>query len=277
MPLVLADGRVVVGALDLAEDRFNYEGAHEGQGGPPPEGRWRVVTWASRDGGTTFGPPSVVADDLVIPQRIVPDLGPTPGFASDAGGQRLYAVWDAGRGDGRDVFLASSSDGGTEWSPARRVLPRPGTQTLPAVAVDPGGRLDILFYDRSRDRQDAMTEVVLASSWDGGRSFAALTVSDRPFDSRIGLGSIQGIPLLGMQLALHSAPRRAFAFWSDTRQGSHATNIQDLAFADVEVRATAGRRLPFVVLGGGLLALAALVIVLPAVRRTPAAARRSSG
>ncbi|HJV08049.1 MAG TPA: hypothetical protein VJ653_00130, partial [Acidimicrobiales bacterium] len=64
-PVVLGTDRLLVGALDLAGDFDDYEARHGGQGGAPSEERWRVVTWASVDGGATFGPPVTVADDLV--------------------------------------------------------------------------------------------------------------------------------------------------------------------------------------------------------------------
>lgn len=250
-------GDVLVGALDLGDDLLDYEARHEGQGGPPAEGRWRVVVWTSSDGGASFRPASVVAENLVIPQRIIVDLAPAPSFARRPGGGRTYAAWDAGRGDGREVFLAWSDDGGSTWTTPTLVVPRPEAQFLPAVGVAGDGRLDVVFYDRSRDPADVMTEVTLASSWDGGRSFTSATLSDRPFDSRIGLGSAQGIPLLGSQLAVLSGPGRALAFWADTRQGTIANNVQDLAAAVVELDRPGARRWPLVVLGGVLLAGAA--------------------
>ncbi|MGH9180412.1 MAG: sialidase family protein, partial [Acidimicrobiales bacterium] len=107
------DGLVVVSALDLGTDILDYEGGHDGQGGPAPDGRWRVVTWTSRDGGVSFGPTSSVTEDIVIPQRIYVDIGaPRPGLARDGASGRLYATWESGRGAPRDVFLASSTDNG---------------------------------------------------------------------------------------------------------------------------------------------------------------------
>jgi hypothetical protein len=256
-------GRVVVGALDLGADLFDYEGRHEGQGGPPDDGRWALVSWTSTDGGATFAPASTVAADLVIPQRIYSDLAPTPGLALDGPRDRLFATWDAGRGDGRDVFLARSDDGGATWSAPAAVAARPGAQFLPTVGVSADGRVDVLFYDRSRDRNDVVTEVALASSWDGGRSFTTGTVSDRSFDSRIGFGSAQGIPMLGSQLAVVSEPDRSLAFWSDTRNATVDDNAQDLAMADVAIRARQGRRWPMLALGGVLLLLGASLVLRP--------------
>ena len=252
-PVVVGD-RVVVGALDLGEDVLDYEAVHGGQGGPPADGRWQVVAWGSGDGGATFGPATTVAADVVIPQRIIVNLAPAPSFAADPSDPgRLYASWDGGRGDGRDVFLARSDDGGRTWSPPVAVAPRPRGQFLPAVGVAVGGRVDVVFYDRSRDPADVMAQVTLASSTDGGRTFRTATVSDAPFDTRIGFGGLQGIPVLGSRLAVLSEPGRALAFWSDTGRGTADTGVQDLAAATVDVTAGGGRR-P-VLLAAGLLLL----------------------
>lgn len=261
-PTVLAGpgDRVVVGALDLGADRFDYEAHHGGQGGPPSDEPWRVVSWTSEDPGATFGPAAVVADGLVPPTRLIVNLGPTPGFAHHAGSGRVYAVWDAGRDDARDVYLAHSDDAGTTWSAARRILPRPGAQNLPAVAVAPDGRVDVVFYDRSSDPDDVMAEVTLASSWDGGASFSSTTVSDTAFDPRIGFASAQDLPQLGSQLAVVARDDRALAFWADTTRGSVATNLQDLAMATVEVTPEAGPRWPLVVVGA-VLALAGVALI----------------
>lgn len=249
--LVGRGGEVVVGALDLGADLLDYESRHEGQGGDPYEGRWRVLTWTSQDGGRTFGEATSVAD-IEPPQRIYVDVtSPTPGFALDRTTGRIYATWDSGRGDGRDVHLSSSDDAGRTWAvPAR--LARKSSQTLPTVAVAPGGRVDVLFYDRSRDPTDVLTQPMLASSWDGGRTFTARAVSQRTFDSRIGFGSFQGLPSLGQQLGLISEDDRALAFWSDTRKGSVDTNAQELALAVVDVKEGRGRLWPLVALSAAL-------------------------
>lgn len=253
------DGLVIVGALDLGGDRLDYEALHDGRGGPPAEGHWRIITWASADGGATFGAPVVVSDTVVIPQRIIVEFAPTPRFARDPVTGRVYATWDAGRGDDRGVFMSWSEDGGDTWSTPSRVAERARSQFLPAVAVAPDGRVDILFYDRSADPDDVLAEVVLASSGDGGASFSTLTVSDRSFDSGIGLGSHQGLPVLATQLAVVSDEQRSAAFWADTRHGDLVTNVQDLAVALVEHGGTPRPRWWLVALGTALVAYGGLV------------------
>ncbi len=253
-PVALGGGRLVVGAYDLAEDFSDYEARHGGQGGPPPEERWRVVSWTSTDAGATFGPPVTVAADLVAPARIIVNLAPAPSFARDPSAEgRVYAAWDAGRGDGRDVFLARSDDAGATWTAPVAVAPRPRGQFLPAVGVSPAGRVDVAFYDRSADPADQRAQVTLASSTDGGRTFRTATVSDAPFDTRIGFGSLQGIPVLGSRLAVLSEADRALAYWSDTSRGTIDDNVQDLAGASVEITGAGARRPALLVLGALLL------------------------
>lgn len=267
--LLLPDGALVVGALDLGDDAFNYEARHEGQGGPPPDGRWRVVTWRSTDGGATFSGATTVAGDLVIPERVIIDLMPGPSFARDpsAAGLTLYAAWDAGQGDTRDVFLARSGDGGTTWSPPTRLTPTAGSQHLPAVSVAPDGRVDVVFYDRSGDARDRAAEVRVGSSWDGGRTFTTTVASAQPFDSGVGLASAQGLAQLGNQLALASYDDTFVAFWADTSGGTEATNLQDLGVASVDARES-GRRSTTLVAVGVALILAAAPLLALATRRS---------
>lgn len=252
--VVAAVGQVVtVGALDLGDDVLNYEATHDGQTPPDPRLRWRIVAWTSLDDGATFGPKAIVANGLAVPQLIIADLGPTPGFAADPIDGRLYATWDAGRGEGRDCFVARSDDGGRSWSSPVRVGPTAGSQLLPAVSVAPGGRVDVVLYDRSRDPQNFQQDVVVASSFDGGRTFRWTTVSDAPSDSRNGLGAQQGVPLQGDQLAALSRADGVLAFWADTSRGSPDRNVQDLAVATVDVTASRGRRGAAVGVGTALL------------------------
>jgi hypothetical protein len=227
-------GDVLVGALDYGDDVFDYEAQHGGQGGPPPPAHWRIVSWRSTDGGATFPPgATVVADSLPVPQRVVIDLAPGPSFAADPASGRVYAAWDAGVGSARDVFVAASTNGGASWTQPRRVGPTKEGQLLPAVGVAAGGRVDVVFYDRSRDPNDVLADAAVASSWDGGKTWTTARASDERFDTRIGTGSVQGLPQLGNQLAVLSRPDGFLAFWSDTSRGTISSNVQDLGFASV--------------------------------------------
>jgi hypothetical protein len=133
--------------------------------------------------------------------------------------------------------VARSDDFGAAWQPPTTLAPTAQSQLLPAIGVDDAdGRVDIVFYDRSGDREDVRAEVVVGSSWDGGATFTTAVASANPFDTRIGLGSPGGVAQLGNQLAVLSEPKRFLAFWADTSQGTIDTNLQDLVVAPVGVR-----------------------------------------
>ena len=256
-PTLLAGpgGQVVVGALDLGDDRTTYESAHGGQPGPPPAERWRVVAWTSSDGGATFGPAPTVAVDVVPTQRVLIDLAPAPAFALDAGRRRIHAAWESGF----DVLVSRSEDGGASWSPPRRIGPDAGGQFLPGIGVAPNGRVDVAFYDRSRDPDDVLAEVMLASSSDGGRTFpTTAVVSDRPFDSIVGSFNGDNV-MLGSHLAVRSRPGRATLVWADTSRGNRVNNIVDLISTTAEIRPGRGARVPVVAGGLVVAALGALV------------------
>ena len=258
-PTLLAGpgGQVVVGALDLAADRFTYQTAPEGQPGPPPAGPWRLVLWRSGDGGATFEPAATVAEGVAPPQRVLIDLAPAPAFAVDPARGRIYAAWETGR----DVMMSRSDDRGTTWSPPRRFGPTAGGQFLPGVGVAPDGRVDVAYYDRSGDSDDVLAEVVLASSSDGGRSFVSTVVSERPFDSIVGSFNGDDV-MLGSHVAVVAQSETTTVVWPDTTRGNRTTNVVDLVSATVEVRDAAGARV-LLVAGGGLLLLLAIALLLP--------------
>jgi hypothetical protein len=258
-PTLLAWGRdhVVVGALDLGDDRETYQSSHEGQPGPPPAGPWRLVTWTSTDGGASFAPATTVAEGLVPSQRVLIDLAPAPAFAVDAARGRLYAAWESGS----DVHLARSDDAGRTWSPPRRLEPSRGGQFLPGLGIAPDGRVDVAFYDRSADPADVLARMVLASSHDGGRTFVTSTVSEQPFDSIVGSFSGDNV-MLGSHVAVASQPDRVTAVWPDTTRGNRVNNIVDLVSASVEIRSGTNARTPLVAGGAALVLIGAAVTAL---------------
>ncbi len=230
--------------LDLGEDTLDYEGGHEGHGGPPYPGRWQLILSRSLDGGSTWEE-TVVEDALVPTERLVALFPPYPSLAVDRSSGRVYAAFQDGRLGDPDVRVWASGDRGATWEGPSRVNDTPErdrrAQYLPELAVSPTGRLDVVYYDRRSDPGNVLNEVSFQSSVDGGRSFAPrVRLSDRPFDSRIGFGSERELPDLGSRLGLLSAGSRALAVWTDTRAGTEASNKQDLASAFVAVTERSG-------------------------------------
>ena len=260
-------GEVYVLYLDLGDDRLDYEGEHEGRGGPPYSGEFKLVLARSLDRGRSWAE-SEVEDHLVPTERFVAFLPPFPSVAVDPGDGRIYAGFQDGRLGKSDVLVWSRPAGGAAWQGPTRVNDTPerdGTsQYLPKLAVAPDGRLDVVYYDRRSDPKDVKNEVSLQSSVDHGESFgAATTLTGQAFDSSVGYGNERDLPDLGSRLGLVTGESSALAVWSDTRSGTIDSNKQDIGSARVElekpgVRIAARHILLY---GGAALMLAGLFVL----------------
>jgi hypothetical protein len=256
---------------------LDYAGGHRGRGGPPYAGKWQLVLARSTDNGASWKE-SVVDDALTPTERFIVFTPPFPALAVDRSSGRVYASFqDASAGD-PDVLLWSLARGASSWSGPVRVNDTPKgdktAQYLPALAVAPNGRLDVMYYDRRADRTDVLNEVSLQSSYDDGKSFGPrVRISDRSFSSRIGFGLERGLADLGSRLGLISTNTRAYGVWTDTRDGSVRTAKQDLgrgvvAFNDPPRLSSTAKSL--LRIGGGalvLLGLGAVVLALSRRRR----------
>lgn len=281
-PVVGPAGRLYVLYLDLDADQLNYAGAHEGKGGPPDTGPWKLVLARSLDAGKTWE--ESVADERLVPsERFIVFTPPFPSLAVDRDSGRIYAGFQDSRFGDPDVWIWSRASDGP-WEGPTRVNDTPRrdktSQYMPALAVAPGGRLDVLYYDRRLDPRNVRTEVSLQSSQNEGEDFSPrVRVSDRAFDSRIGSGAERGLPDLGSRLGLLSTPSRAFAVWTDTRGGTRASGKQDLArgvvaFSDPPPRLSNGAELALrlggialILAGMALLAVQVVSGALPGLRR----------
>ena len=256
-PVIDSRGRLVVLYEDFKGDARDFQNLP----GPPWDQPFALVV-TRPVGSDAFAKGVQLEDDVLPDQRF---LVYTPEFPSIAAGpgNTLYVAWSDARNGDEDVFLRRSVDGGATWSAATRVNSNPkgdGTsQYLPQVAVAPDGRVDVLFFDRRRDRtHNVLMDATLATSYDGGRSFQNTRLSSQSFDSRVGSSASPQLPIdFGSRLALASTDGRSLAAWTDTRLGSSATGRQDIFAASYAVSAPAGglARVPVIV----VLALLALL------------------
>ena len=266
-PAVGPRGELYVLYLDLGQDKLDYEGEHNGQGGPPYPGPYTLVLARSLNGGSSWDE-SVVDQRLVPISRFIVFFPPFPAIAVDRSDRVYTAVHDARYGDA-DVLLWSLAHGASRWRGPARVndtkLHDHTSQYLPQLAVAPDGRLDVLYYDRRADSANIMNRVSLQSSFDLGRTFThAVTLSSRSFDSRIGFGAKEGLPDLGSRLGLISQDHFALGVWTDTRAGTPATQKQDIAQAAVAVSSPerlAGPLRYLLRYGGIVLGLAGLTVL----------------
>lgn len=275
--IVASNGALYAAYLDLGDDALDYHAAHEGRGGPPYPGRWSLVLARSNDAGATWR--ETVVDDQVVPtQRFIPFIPPTPSLAVDGGRDRVYVGFHDGRAGDVDVWVWASADGGATFRPGERVndtTTGDGTdQYLPALAVAPGGRLDVAYYDRRGDPDNVKNKVSLQSSTDGAATFGPrLELSDRSFDARIGPGSERDMTDLGSRLALVATDEDALAVWTDTRAGTEASAKQDLARAVVAFTSPSPLRRVLPPVGGlVVLAGAGLALIRPKKGQVPSPA-----
>ncbi len=269
-PVVDSRGELVVLYQDFKGDRRDFENL-EGPVWPEP---FALVVSRSSDGGRTFSPGVELESGVVPTRRFLVFLPEFPSVAAGPGGT-LYVAWTDGRNGDEDILLRRSSDGGRTWAMPVRVNRnrRDGTsQYLPRVDVAPDGRVDVVFLDRRRDRQDVMTDAFVASSHDGARSFENVRISSTSFDSRVGpaIGPQFGVDF-GSRLGLASATAApTVAVWTDTRFGTQDTGRQDILAARIEVADEESPVARLLVAGTLVLGVATLI-------RSRLAARRAAG
>jgi len=262
--LAVAKGNLYVSYLDVGDDALDYSGAHEARGGDPYPGKWSLVVARSRDGGNHWSE-SVLDKNLVPIGRFVMLFPPAPSLALDRRSGRVYVAFHDGRSGDADVAMWSSGDG-SRWSAPKRIndtaLHDHRSQYLPALAVAPGGRVDLLYYDRRADHEDVANDVSLQSSFDGGRTFTHhVRLTDHSFDSRIGFGHSKGLVDLGDRLALVSTKTGVLAAWADTRAGNEISGKQDITRELVAISGPSGARGPLGLAGRVLLVAGAVILI----------------
>jgi hypothetical protein len=109
-------------------------------------------------------------------------------------------------GDGADVFVVRSTNGGSTWSAPVAVNKAPaaiaepdGSQNdnfFPSLSVDDGGEISVFFYDRRNDPSNLAIDVYLATSSDGGSTWTNERITASSF----------GVPLLNPNFDPIAAP-----------------------------------------------------------------------
>lgn len=163
----------------------------------------------STDGGVTFGKDIFVADQVRGWDFDIPGISRCNGLPSivcdistKSTRGTTYIVWSDRRNgvNDNDVFVSISNDVGRSWSAPKRVNDdtTKREQFLPAVALDRlTGVLYVVFYDR-RNTTGNTTDIYLARSSDGGKTFENSKISDTTFtpNSNVFFGDYIGIAAL---------------------------------------------------------------------------------
>ena len=213
----------------------------------------------SIDGGVTFGQATSVASAAPIGTRagatdqycgrvlngsIAAGASSMIAAADRSGGSHggaLYVVFST-RGEGidlADVFLTTSSDGGTTWSKPRRLNDDVTTndQWQPFVAVAPNGAVGVTWYDRRQDPRNLLIDVFMRISTDGGASFGqSLKLTNVSFPPP-GLNYKLGFPpyscYMGSYNYMAAAAGNFYVVWTDNRMVTNGVADPNIMFAKV--------------------------------------------
>lgn len=257
------DGNPAVLYVDYGNDRVDWENAPGTY-----DGRFTLILARSTDRAARFEPGQVVDADIVPPGRFLVYLPVSPAFAIGDDGD-MVAVWADARTGDADVLLRRSTDDGKTWT--KPVQVNRGTagdgvpQDMPSVSISPGGRIDVVYYDRTLDRQGSAADVLLSSSSNSGQSFSTtFRLSKSPSNRKVGpVGSPHSPEAdFGTRIAVASLPGATVAAWTDTRNGTPDTDKQDIFSASVALSDRASVGLAFRVLAalGILLSIAGVTL-----------------
>lgn len=263
------DHRIFVSYYDMGDDARDYQGLE----GPAWDGAWSVVLATSTDGGRTFGREQVVDDGVLLAERVMLIFTiPPPSMA--VRGDALCVAWSDSRNVDRDVFSRCSGTAGRTWGRVVRAnddaMSNGHRQELPAVAIAPGGRVDLVYLDRN-DPMGRTNVARYAYSLDGGRSFrpsvvVSASVSSARIGARYGVQSAAGQVELGARLGLLSRRDTVVAAWPDTRNSSSETTDQDVFSARIAAPSPPAGGIG---LGVALVALGAAVLGATVARSRP--------
>jgi len=157
----------------------------------------------------------------------------------------LHAVWEGRlvtyQGD-RDVLYRRSLDGGRSWSePVLLNDDDPNqyfAQYQPNIAVAPGGRLEVVWWDFRGSEGLISNDVYGATSTDSGATWSRnFRVTDQLINRRIGVwkpgfgGDVRQAP------GVAANDRLSVVVWDDTRNGDLQTETTDLYAATVQYEA----------------------------------------
>ncbi|MDE2367919.1 MAG: exo-alpha-sialidase [Burkholderiales bacterium] len=192
----------------------------------------------STDNGLTWSSPVSLTTDYQEPDQIpgndrihsFPSIAVDNSSGSNQG--NVYVVYASNAsGDGADVMVQRSTDGGLTFSAPVSLSPRPGadrSQWFPTVAVDRNtGRVSVVYYDQSNAAGGDLTQANWVYSDNGGVTWStpsrvcapptgigATNSCDRPFHA--GYGNDTSQPNLGDYIGVDAMNGALYASFAGT-------------------------------------------------------------
>jgi predicted nucleic acid-binding Zn-ribbon protein len=143
--------------------------------------------------------------------------------------------------DDADVYLVSSMDKGLTWSRPMRLNGDEGSalQFLPAIDVDPKGKLHVMWLDTRDDKTRLRYHVYYTTSEDKGKTwgFEIKQIGQRVRDARVSDFSTNpnrafpGGAFIGDYVAIKSTDEDVYLIWPDGRLAEFGGYNQKIGFA----------------------------------------------
>ncbi|MGH2575008.1 MAG: sialidase family protein [Ignavibacteria bacterium] len=140
-------------------------------------------------------------------------------------------------GSDPDVVFHRSTNGGLNWSAGIRVNQDPinngKVQLFPAIRVDEGGGINVLYYDNRNISSDSM-EVYISRSIDGGNTWNDYLVSDHRFRPRSVIGA--GTGNMGDNIGITSGNGKLWPVWMDNRTDTLQTWTSGIDISSIGIK-----------------------------------------
>ena len=174
-------------------------------------------TWTLFAAGQDKGMESPFRSGMVCMLAVDTSDGPLRGM--------VYMVWSDTRNGNRDVYFAGMPGdmvaGGHAMDPVEAVKLNDDAgaadQFFPAIAVSPGGAVDVAWYDRRNGADPGVYDIYFTYSPDGGKTWAPnLRVTDQSSDGQYSHHQ-NGNVFIGDYMDIDSSLDCAWPVWVDTR------------------------------------------------------------
>jgi hypothetical protein len=185
----------------------------------------------STDGGNTWSQ-NYLAARIPAPATSLPNAlyrgGTDVTSTVDQRTGKLVVVYNDTSSGALNVWATHTAVAGdlSSFTPAQRVKPSGQTQFFPWLQSAPGGRVDLVYYDRSCDVQDVLNCVTLSSTTNSGASWTHTAVTTTGFDGDTFGACLAFVDppdctnfFLGDYIAVSSTDAKAQVLW--TGNGSH--------------------------------------------------------
>jgi len=195
-----------------------------------------VLAAKSADGGATWSQSFTVAP-IVAP---IPGQLPNSNYrvftdawsAVDQASGKLVVGYTDEKSGAANIYTVHTLAAGdlSGWSAPVQVKPSANEQFFPWLSSAPGGRIDLVFYDRTCDPADTRNCVTLASTSDSGQTWATTPLTTSGFDGdqfQACLAFVDppdcGVFFLGDYIAVASTDTAAQVLW--TGDGPSAMDV----------------------------------------------------